>query len=136
MSDQALRTPVVQYHRCDHPAVATGSSKEDPIARAVGAGFLNRVRFVPQAAITGVNTNTRRIDIVNRGQTGVGSTVIATLQFNSGVNGVAFDELAIPVTDANDTIADGDIISVNSVAVGTGLADPGGLLILEIERQD
>jgi hypothetical protein len=136
VSDAAYRAPRTQVIRCDHPAVATGTSKEDPIGRADGAGFLNRVRFVPQAGITGVNTNTRRIDIVNRGQSGAGSTVIATLQFNSGTNGTAFDELAIPVTDANDTMADGDIISINSVAVGTGLADPGGLVILEIDRQD
>lgn len=136
MVDQPLRTPTIQKARHDHPVVTIAASKEDPVMRVDGAGFVQAVRFVPQAAIAGINTNTRRLDVVNRGQNGLGAVVIATLQFNAGVNGVAFDELAIPVNDANDAVADGDILSLNSVAVGTGLADPGGLVIIEVARQD
>lgn len=136
MVDQPLRVPSTQKARHDHPAVAIAASKEDPVMRVDGAGFVSAVRLVPQAAIAGINVNTRRLDVVNRGQAGLGNTVIATLQFNAGVNGVAFDELAIPVNDANDAVADGDILSLLSAAVGTGLADPGGLVIIEVARQD
>jgi hypothetical protein len=72
---------------------------------------------------------------VNKGQSGSGSTVVATLAMTSGVNAVAFDELAATLssTAADKVVAAGDILAWVSTAVGgTGLADPGGLVQIEI----
>jgi hypothetical protein len=63
---------------------------------------------------------------------------MAALQFNSGVNATAFDEKALTlsvVANAVD-VAAGDVLVVNSTSPGTGLADPGGLYIVEITRAD
>ena len=136
MSEIESGAPVVRSLSHDHAAVATGTSKTDPVGRAPEAGYVSSVRFLPQADITGVNTNTRRLDLVNKGQDGNGSTVIATIQFNSGTNASDFDELAIPINEANDAVAAGDVLALTSAAVGTGLADPGGRLIVDIARQD
>ncbi len=118
----------------DHEAVALASTREDPIGRAAFAGDVTSVSYTPNANIAGVNTNTRRLRLINRGQDGNGATVIAELQFNAGVNANDFDETALPITVANDNVAQGDILSLESAAIGTGLADPGGLLRVEISR--
>lgn len=132
----SLRAPGIDKITHDHQPVATATSRTDVAGRAEKAGFVQSVRFVPNADVVGVNTNTRRLDLVNKAQDGNGATVIATLQFNAGVNANDFDETAIPVNDANDAVAEGDILAVTSAAVGTGLADPGGRLVIEIARQD
>lgn len=100
------------------------------------AGQVQSVSYAPSAAITGQNTNTRAIRLRNRGQSGAGTTVIAELQFDSGVNATAFDEKAITLsaTPANLIVDEGDILEAFSDAVLTGLADPGGILIVEIAR--
>ncbi len=128
--------PLQQTVHEDAAAVATGSTLSNPIARAPFAGTVSSVTFTPVAAITGANTNTRRVELINRGQAGAGSTVIATLQFDSGVNGVAFDEKTITLsgTPANLAVAAGDVLEWKSTAVGTGLADPGGAVDITFDR--
>lgn len=119
-------------------AVATNADAVTILGKAPFAGSVSAVGFVPNAAITGQNTNTRRIAIENRGDDGLGSTEMAALQFNSGVNGVAFDEKAVTlsaVANAVDFVA-GDVLVVNSTSPGSGLADPGGLYIVELTRSD
>ena len=99
-------------------------------------GTVSSVTFTPNAAITGANTNTRAIRVRNRGAAGAGTTVVAELQFDSGVNATAFDEKVVPLsgTAANLNVAEGDVLEVFSDAVGTGLADPGGTVKVLIDR--
>ena len=92
--------------------------------------------LTPEAAITGDNTNTRTLTLVNKGAAGTGTTVIGTLAFTTGNNGVAFDEKAFTlsvVDDATD-VAEGDILAVVETVGGSGLANPGGLVQVEITR--
>lgn len=117
----------------DYAAAATGATREDPIGSATFPATATRVVLIPQATITGVNTNTRRVEVRNKGQAGAGTTVVASLQFNAGVNGPADDEVVLTLTGtaADREIAEGDVLAVNTVAVGTGLADPGGTVRVE-----
>src|SRR4051794_32771312 len=111
------------------PAVATaGSSQSTNLADAPYAGTVSYVGNVPAAAITGANTNTRQVQLVNRGWAGAGTTVVATLSFVSGTTAVANDELSVPLsgTAGATTVAQGDVLQWQSNAVGTGQADPGG----------
>ncbi len=118
------------------PATATAVDASHIIAEAPAAGTVNSVTYTPNAAITGVNTNTRAVSLRNRGQAGAGTTVIATLQFNAGTNAAAMDETTIPLTAtvADRNVAEGDILEWFSDAIGTGLADPGGLVQVAIGR--
>lgn len=129
--------PYVQTLRQRSPGQATaGTDSSFSIGEAPFAGTVTGVTYTPDAAITGANTNTRRVALRNRGQSGAATTIVAELQFDSGVNGVAHDERAITLsaTPANLVLAAGDILEWFSDAVGTGLADPGGLVSVEISR--
>ncbi len=74
--------------------------------------------------------------VINRGQAGVGTTIVAELAFDNGINAVAGDELMITLSavPANLAVAEGDVLAWFSDAVGTGLADPGGLVRVVVNR--
>jgi hypothetical protein len=128
--------PFTQTVRATVPASATAVTTLTPVGDAPFAGTVTAVRYFAAAAITGANTNTRRIDLHNRGAAGTGTTVAASKQFDSAVNAVADTDTAITLsgTPANLVLAAGDALAVNSVAVGTGLADPGGVIEVDIAR--
>lgn len=118
-------------------AVSTvGNDQNNEVTVTEYNGTVTAVTYTPDATITGANTNSRTVNLVNKGQTGVGTTVIATLAFVSGVNATAGDEKAIPLsgTPANLVVAAGDVLEWQSVHVGTGIADPGGLVKVTIDR--
>jgi hypothetical protein len=101
---------------------------------------ITAVRFLPVAAIIGVNTNTRRVEVWNRGQAGSGTQVLASKQFDAGVNAAALTDTPVTV-QANPFAGDGDTLTFRSIAtltfrsiaVGTGLADPGGVVEVDLE---
>ena len=124
-------------------AVAAGADAKSEIGRvsevatvlsgSTPVGTVTGVTYMPDAAITGANTNTRNVQLVNVTQ---GNLVIANLQFNSGVNGVegAESALALSGTPANLIVNLGDVLEWQSLHVGTGLADPGGEVRCTITR--
>lgn len=122
-----LQTPV-------GPQATAGSNLNTNVFRAPSAGTVSSVTYSTVTAITGANTNTRSVSLVNKGQAGAGTTVIATLQFNSGVNTTASDEKTITLssTAADLVVAAGDILQWQSTAVLTGIADPGGLVCVTV----
>jgi hypothetical protein len=85
--------------------------------------------------LTGANTDSRTIVLVNKGQSGSGTAIVATKAFTSGVNAAADDETTITLsgTAGNLVVAAGDILAWQSTHVGsTGLADPGGMAVIAI----
>lgn len=131
------QAPVSRTVEVRVPVMATAATDLTSfVARAPFDGGVVGVRFTADAAITGVNTNNRTFQLVNKGQAGAGSTVIASLAMNTGINAVAGDELNITlsvVANATDVVA-GDILAWFSDAGGTGIADPGGLLSIDFGR--
>jgi hypothetical protein len=119
------------------PVATAGNSQNTIINITPRDGTVTSVGFVPLAAITGAATNTRSYSLVNTGSTGVGTTVVATLQMNSGVNATVNQVKAIPLsgTAANLVVASGDVLVWQSTAVGTGQADPGGLVSVAISTK-
>lgn len=119
------------------PAVAAASDKSTVIGAAPFAGTITSVTYTPDAQLTGADTESRTITVVNKGQDGNGTTNIATKAFVNAVNANDFDETAITLnaTPANLVVAAGDIIAFVSTHVGsTGLADPGGKVRVTISR--
>lgn len=119
------------------PATAGGSDAELAIGRngSGGVATVTAVRYLADATITGANTNTRSIT-VNRRTAGGSATVLATLQFNSGINATAYASTAITLsgTAANLDVPAGDIITFQSTHIGTGIADPGGTIEVDLTR--
>ena len=134
MSDQAPLQRVVEQ---DVPAVGTaGNDATQIIGQAPFDGTVTLVEFVPASAITGANTNTRVVAVVNKGAAGSGSTSVASLQFDSGVNASANNEKTVTLsgTPANLVVAQGDTLLWTSTHVGTGITDPGGIVRVTLSR--
>lgn len=123
--------------RAKVPGTAGGSDAELAIGRndLGGVGTVTAVRFIADATLTGAATNTRSIG-VSRRTAGGSATILATLQFNSGINATAYAATAITLsgTPANLDVPAGDIITYVSTHIGTGLADPGGTIEVDIQR--
>lgn len=115
---------------------AAGASGGFALFPAPFAGRLVSATYAPNANITGADSNTRTVSIVNKGASGAGTTVMAALPLVSGANATAFDEKVIPLsgTEENLTFDEGDVIAWVSTHAASGLADPGGLVSVEIER--
>lgn len=133
-----MSAPLTRVIERNVAAVATGSSDDTVLGQAEFDATVARVEYIPEAAITGANTNTRNVELRNGGQAGSGTTTVANLQFNAGVNGAANDERAITLsgTAANLNLTAGDTLVWRSLAVGTGIADPGGLVRVTLSRRD
>lgn len=119
------------------PATAAAADYDQTVAESHVAGTVTAVTYTPEAAVTGANTETRTLTLVNKGQAGAGTTVVGTLAFTSGVNGVAFDEKAFTLSAVAGatTVAVGDVLALVSTHSGTtGLADPGGRVEIEVAR--
>jgi hypothetical protein len=121
----------------DAPAVAASADKSTIVGEVQEAGVVSSVSYTPVADVTGANTETRTLTLVNKGSNGNGTTVIATLALTSGVNMSDFDEkaLTLSVVDGATTVAADDVLAFVSTHSGsTGLADPGGSVKVEIAR--
>ncbi|MEU9310868.1 hypothetical protein [Streptomyces sp. NPDC048256] len=129
--------PYVQVIERNVPAVSTAGNDDDTVlGQAPFACTVTSVQYVPEAAVTGADTNSRTVSLVNKGQAGSGSTTVATLALTNGVNAVANDEKTITLsgTAANLALAAGDTLQWRSIHVGTGITDPGGVVRVTISR--
>lgn len=132
-----FESPTVKRHTVQVDAVGTaGNDSSSIIGEAPFAGTVTRAVYIPSAAITGANTNSRTITITNRTAAGTGTTVVATLPLVSGVNPVKDAVVTIPLsgTPANLVVAQGDILTADSLHIGTGITDPGGSVEVDISR--
>ena len=117
--------------------VAAGSSFSTAIAKVPFNGTVSRVAVIPNATLTGANTNTRKHEIINKALNGAGTDVVASLQYDAGISLAAFDEktLTNSATAANLDVDAGEVLAIVSSVVGTGLADGGGIVIIELARR-
>lgn len=130
------KAPIRRVHHMIAAAVAQASDAGVAVIRAPFAGTVAAAAYVPSATITGVATNTRKLELVNKGQSGAGTTVAASIQFDNGINATAFDEKALTLsgTAGNLVVAAGDVLAWVSTHLASGIADPGGLVIVELVR--
>lgn len=118
-------------------AVAANADAERNVLTVPWAGTVTNVTYSPDSVLTGANTDSRTVVLVNKGQSGSGTTVVATKAFTSGVNAPADDitTITLSVVAGATTVAAGDVLAWQSTHVGsTGLADPGGLVTVELSR--
>jgi hypothetical protein len=88
------------------------------------------VEIIPDAAITGADTNETNVNLINAGTGGAGTTELANIDFVSGTNGVA--GTAIDLYSPTDALAldAGTVLQLQLEKVGTGLALPRFLAIV------
>jgi len=108
-----------------------GADQQIVVGRVRYPGTVNSVEYIPGWSVTGANTNSRTLTLYNRGQSGAGTTAIATLALTSGVNLTKYQAKTITITAANAVVAPGDLLEWESLHVGSGLPDPGGQVVVQ-----
>jgi hypothetical protein len=129
--------PLTHVLRASVDGAEAGGDDLVLIGSAPFAGVVSAVAYAPEAAMTGAAVNHRRLRLVNRGQSGSGTAVVAELLFSSGaVTAAAGDARALTLsgTGANLVVAAGDVLAWESTPIGTGMTDPGGLVEVSITR--
>lgn len=129
--------PAVHVVERSVPAAAAGADAEVNLGVMPFAGTVSAVSYVPDTVLTGANTDSRTGTLKNKGAAGSGTTTVASKAFTSGVNAPAdaATTITLSAVAGATTVAAGDVLAWQSTHVGsTGLADPGGLLHVEITR--
>lgn len=108
------------------PAAGAAVTQDTVIGEAEHGGTVQSVSVIPAAAVTAHATNFRTLTVINKGQSGAGSTAVAALALDTpGTdNLVAYDEKDIPLSGTL-TLADGDVLSVAETVAASGLAHGG-----------
>lgn len=114
-----------------------GTADEFTVGIVPFRATVTEVTFTPDAAITGNDTNNFSAQLRNRGAAAAGTTDIATLAFASGVDGVAFvpETITLSAAAADLNVAEGDVLTLEKVNAGTGLAMPAGLVTVKIKAR-
>lgn len=123
----------------DVPAQGTANTVQDyVIGEAPFAGVVSEVTIVPEAAVTANATNYRTFRVVNKGQAGAGTTVVATFATDTVTTDdlAAFDEKTIPLsgTAANLVVAAGDVLVADETVAASGVAHGGYHIKVTIDR--
>lgn len=136
------QAPLTKIMRVRVPAVATaGNDLVSALGNAEFDGTVTAVSFIPDAAVVANDTAYRTYSLVNKGQAGAGATSMASSSTKTSGGGgtgnlTAFDAVSIALsgTAANLAFAAGDVLALNSLHVGTGVADPGGVVEVTLSR--
>jgi hypothetical protein len=113
--------------RADLPACIAAAVPETPLGESQADYTVTAAYVIPEAALTASDSLARTLTIYNRGQTGVGTTVVATLTTTvAGGSWVAMDrkDFTLSGTAANLVIAAGDTLECVETVLSTGTARP------------
>lgn len=114
------------------PALAAAAaSVVYELGNANRAGALVRAAYIPNAAVNGQATNSRTLNVLNGGASGAGAVNMTSLPLVAGTNLLAGVENSLGTSGAL-AVNPGDAIQFQSALVGTGLADPGGIIVVTL----
>ncbi len=131
-----MTMPLRNAQQATVPAAAAATVQDQVVGEAPFLGTITEVTFAPEANIVGRATDFRTYRLINRGLTGAGTTVVASLAFNAAtVTATAFDERVIPLV-GNNAVAEGDVLVWDEVVAGVGLVSPGGQVQVTYSRGD
>lgn len=109
------------------------ATRLDAIFRALFDCRITAVSYIPDAAITGADTNTRHVNILDRGLDGAGTTEIANKDYTSGIDATALNEEVIVMSLPNHALSQGDVLAVQWEEIGTGIGAPAGMFVVFYE---
>ena len=89
---------------------------------------LTSASYTPYSDITGVVTNNRTVSVV-AGEQEASPTTVADVTFGAGTNGVAGEPVALTVVSG--AVPAGVGLTVSSIHNGSGLDEPGGVVLVE-----
>ena len=116
------------------PAVSAGTDKKYPLFEADKDLTVTKAVFIPSADITGADTDTMSVKVINAGDDGSGTTLIASKAYTDGVDATALvpEDLTLSSTAANLEVDEGEVVVYLNDQSGTsGLAAPIGVVEIE-----
>lgn len=134
IDDETKKTgPSVEFYHLDiDPVSAANDATKDAGVAEISGAVLN-VWYTPASAVTGADTDTRTLSLINKGTDGSGTTVVAMLDLTEGNDLVAHKANAIPLSETAEDldVEGGSVLEWTSTHAGsTGLADPGGVVTI------
>lgn len=133
-----LSAPNYRFLKTTAPAAGAAVAQDQVIGEAPFAGEVVEVTFTPEANLTANATNFRTFRVINKGQDGNGTTVVASFATDTVTTDDLsdFDEKAIPLsgTPANLVVAAGDILALDETVAGTGVAHSGYSIEVVLNR--
>jgi len=130
---KALRRANLEVKNSYVAVVNIGSDIEVPVFVAPFATIIRQVGFVPQAAITGADTDYFTLSFINKGSDGTGTDEIAAKDYTLGVDVAEFDFEDLG-TLANNRLAKGDTVTFAKVETANGMATPQLITYILFER--
>lgn len=107
------------------PAAAAGdATAEWVIFEAPFAVVIESVRIIPSAAITGADSNSANLNLINRGTAGAGTTELANRDYASGTDEAKAVARALYAPADGLSVAAGTVLVLQREKVGNGLALP------------
>jgi hypothetical protein len=90
------------------------------------------VEYIPNSDVAGAATNSLTVELRNRGSDDNINVLVATLALVAGINASRRQAkvIALQSTNGAPIVLDTDRLEWISVKVGTGLADPGGTVVV------
>lgn len=118
------QAPKRSVYNLSVPFTSAGSGTVNrPVGRAQDRLKVKRVSIIPDAAITGANTDNFRFALRNK-QFGGGDIAVAAQTFSLGINVALLEDFELPIVVGNDTAVDGDVFYLQKTENGTGMATP------------
>lgn len=135
MADSA---PLTRTLEAFVPAATKEATQDQVIGEAPFAGTVTSVVIVPEAAGTANATNFRTFRVINKGQGGAGTTVVASFATDTPTTDdlKAFDEktITLSATAADLVVAAGDVLAADETKAAEGLAHSGYTIKVTISR--
>ncbi len=133
----ASASSVTQTRTVTVAAVAEAADGTTLLGVAPFAGFVSSVSFIASSTLTGQATNFRTLGVKNLGAAGDGTTVVASLAFSSApvvATALVPKAITLSAVESATAVASGDVLQWTSVHTLTGLADPGGVVVVTFTR--
>jgi hypothetical protein len=94
---------------------------------------IKSVSLVFDAAITGANTNTTHVNLINAGTAGSGTTEIGNIDYVNGTNAAAGATVALYAPATPLEVDAGTKLAIQHEKVGNGLDIPAALVVISYE---
>lgn len=132
------QAPKVNTIQSSVPAQDSAVTVQDEVVGdAPFAGTVDRVTITPEAAVVANDVNNRTFRLINKGQSGAGNTVVASYRSDiAGGSLAAFDEkdLTLSGVAGARTVAEGDVLVMDEIITGTGVAHGGYEVEIDVSR--
>lgn len=134
-----MSAPLTRTISATVPGVGSATTDQDQTIDEVPFnGTVASAKIIPEANLTANGTNYRTWQIVNKGQDGNGTTVVATFASDTPTTDdlADFDEhmLTLSAVAGATTVTQGDVLAVVETHTGSGVAHSGYRVEVEISR--